>query len=227
MVQQKKIEPFWIYEWTPESISSFWNIAAQSPLMNKSFSKLHGQSLVSLIKKFVEVTKKICDFGAGSGDLISLLLQNGYHAGAFEPSKNRCSDFPHAVLKHPHFLGFNTNTRYDCVLCFEVLEHIHNNNLDESLNTIQAMLKKDGILFGSVPYSENLEDNYCICPHCKAMFHKWQHMRSFTPEQIYKFLEHYNFTDIKILATKFTDSVFFVAKHNGVIRKGDSRENTV
>ncbi|MBF0198110.1 MAG: class I SAM-dependent methyltransferase [Planctomycetes bacterium] len=69
---------------------------------------------------------------------------------------------------------------FDVVVVSEVLEHIPEGELSQSLNEIQRVLKPGGIILGTVPAEENLEDNKVLCPHCNEVFHKWGHEKSFS-----------------------------------------------
>ena len=49
------------------------------------------------------------------------------------------------------------------------------------------------MLIGTVPNNENLRRHYCICPKCGAMFHRWQHMRSFNIDTLKKLFSEIGF----------------------------------
>jgi hypothetical protein len=48
----------------------------------------------------------------------------------------------------------------------------------KSLTEVIRVLKKNGVLVGTVPYRENLADGVAICPDCGRKFHRWGHMQS-------------------------------------------------
>jgi SAM-dependent methyltransferase len=67
----------------------------------------------------------------------------------------------------------------DVVICTEVFEHLTQETLELGLKEIQRVLIPGGILIGTVPYRENLQDNEVFCPHCSRTFHRWGHHQSF------------------------------------------------
>lgn len=202
---------YWEYKWTPESIESFWNMLAQSPLEQLSFSRLFGPSLVKVIEKYVPKDRTICDFGAGGGDLVKLLLDAGYSVGAFEPAEKRRRNFPEEIFKNPRFLGFDDDRVYDCVTCVEALEHLTAENAAEAMKAAAGALKEGGLFIGSVPWNERLWAQYAICPNCRAAFHRWQHIRSFTPETLAEFLTAHGFKPREIFRADFAPSAIFIS----------------
>ncbi len=211
----------WAFEWSPENIKAFWNLVVQSPMEKSSFSKICANELSDFVENFINKDSTILDFGGGSGHFCKAMLNAGYKIGIFEPSGARCDAVPSEVVNHKNFLGFINSGKFDCVTCFEVLEHIHPDLIGFSLNLIQNLVKDNGLLIGSVPCNENLENALCICPNCAAMFHRWQHMRSFTPELLKGFLKKYGFEISAIDRPKFSlYSMFFVApnKYNTKIQ---------
>lgn len=200
------------FVWTDQAIDDFWNYASNSVLMRNSFSKMWSPDLAKIILKLIPRGSTICDFGAGSGDMIVELLKYGYKVGAYEPSEERRSAFPIQVVENKNFLGFRTDLKYDCVICFEVLEHLTDIALPNVLKKINKLLKDDGLFIGSTPWDEDLKNNYCLCPSCHILFHRWQHMRSFNKESIKKLLFDYKFIPLEMFRAPFVNSLIFLAR---------------
>jgi len=76
--------------------------------------------------------------------------------------------------------------KFDVVFCSEVLEHLSDEQLTSGLLEIGRVLKKDGILIGTVPYRENLLESLVVCPDCGKRFHRWGHQQSFDKENLNK-----------------------------------------
>lgn len=208
-----------LFEWTPESISLFWDRLGKSPLNDLSFSKLNGEYLVRHIQQYVGTDETILDFGAGGGDLAERLLGEGYKMAVYEPSPGRESSIAQRHLENfPNFLGRlaleeiqTRQLRFGAILLFEVLEHIHPAQFEQTLQTILSMLALQGKVIGTVPNNEPLSQSYCICPQCGVMFHRWQHMRSFDSDTLAKLLEELQFTKIVIYPASYSPSLFFYA----------------
>lgn len=199
----------WNFEWSRESIRNFWNLFAHSPLTRLSFSKLVAPSLVDLVSAQVSREKRILDFGAGNGDFCRAMMQAGYKVAVYEPSEERRHSSLSLSLS-PNFLGAVSSGRFECVTCFEVLEHIFPDDLENTMRLLGSFLEPGGMIIGTVPRDENLEEAQCICPHCGALFHRWQHMRSFNAQSLAQFLQSFGFNVKAVWAANFAASLIFV-----------------
>lgn len=203
--------------WTPESITDFWDLLSHSPLMRFSFGTVCGQAALHDLKQQIAPNETILDFGAGDGEIAELLLQQGYKVAVYEPSTGRNAAIAAKNLEqYSNFCGHITNEQtsqstFDIVLIFEVLEHIHPICFKQTLENIVAHLTPAGKIMGTVPDNEHLEDAYCVCPQCGSMFHRWQHMRSFTKESLKRTLQDINMKNISIARVSYAPSLFFVA----------------
>lgn len=197
------------FEWTPQSIDTFWSMVAQSPLAEDSFGRICGEKVTDTIN--------ILDFGAGDGDISHLLLQKGFHVAVYEPASERNHVMQEKnFAQFPNFLGYlsprdiqENRPKFNAVLCFEVLEHIHPLFFDQTLQSIKDLLASGGKLIGSVPNAENLKSQYRICPQCGTQFHRWQHMRSINDIELYNMLEGMGMN--KIYITVMDLSLLFIA----------------
>jgi SAM-dependent methyltransferase len=67
----------------------------------------------------------------------------------------------------------------DVVTATEVFEHLSTYSLAAGLIEISRVLQPGGLLVGTVPYREKLQDNTIFCPECKKFFHRWGHQQHF------------------------------------------------
>lgn len=205
--------------WTPESISHFWDLLSKSPLMRFSFGKICGEAILQDIKKYVSLNKTILDFGAGNGDIAELLLQQGYKVAIYEPSSGRNATIHKKNLEqYSNFIGYvafedeeSIQDTFDVILLFEVLEHIHPILFKETVEKIVAHLTPSGKIIGTVPDNEDLEDAFCVCPQCGSLFHRWQHMRSFTEASLQQLLQEMKMRPLTITRAPYAPSLFFMA----------------
>ncbi len=129
------------------------------------------------------------NIGVGNGCLERRCQGVGWTVSALAPDEdaigNLVKDGIDGHVGQIENMPFETNT-FDVVFCSEVLEHLSDNQLAAGLTEIKRLLKLDGILIGTVPYRENLNESLVICPDCGKKFHRWGHQQSFDKECLAK-----------------------------------------
>ncbi|OFW18243.1 MAG: hypothetical protein A3H97_03595 [Acidobacteria bacterium RIFCSPLOWO2_02_FULL_65_29] len=174
-------------KWTPELVERFWNGVAGTRLNDLSFSRLGGKAFVTAIEHLLPRHGTILDFGAGDGDLVGYLLEKGFRVAAFEPAGARRAALERRYEGQPGFLGVVGETerrRFDVVLLVEVIEHILDEQLQAALERVTGLVRAGGLLIVSTPNNEDLELSMAYCPASNVLFHRWQHVRSMTPDSL-------------------------------------------
>jgi len=77
---------------------------------------------------------------------------------------------------------------FDLISCVETLEHVLG-GLEELIGNIYQLLKPGGVALFTTPNEENLEHSQIYCPFCEAMYHKVQHLRSFSSQSLSSLLD--------------------------------------
>jgi 2-polyprenyl-3-methyl-5-hydroxy-6-metoxy-1,4-benzoquinol methylase len=186
-------------QWTPELVNRFWDAFAQTRLVAFSFSKQGGRSLIIAVDHLLPRDGKILDFGAGNGHLIQLMSERGLKAAAYEPSENRMEYLRNTLSDCAGFLGVisdNDWDLFDAVIAAEVLEHILDELLDKTLGRLSNLTKPGGIVIITTPNNEDLELGMAYCPVSNLLFHRWQHVRSFTRETLCTLMDRFGFDEI-------------------------------
>jgi len=62
-----------------------------------------------------------------------------------------------------------------------------------TLSAICHVLKPGGKLVFTIPLEEDMQDETTVCPDCHAVFHRWQHQQSFSPQSITDLLRRAGF----------------------------------
>ncbi|HIP69717.1 MAG TPA: class I SAM-dependent methyltransferase [Chromatiales bacterium] len=197
--------------WTHELVEKFWGGFSQTRLVEYSFSRQAGRSLIIAIDHLLPKNGHILDYGAGDGDLMRLLCERGTAVSGFEPSDNRAQKLISKLKDYSGFKGIvgNTeNTTFDLVLMAEVIEHVLDEDLDECLNRLEALVKPGGLIIVTTPNNEDLDLGMAYCPVSNVLFHRWQHVRSFTKESLVDLLSKYGFDEVVTHQIEFNDSLY-------------------
>lgn len=198
-------------QWTPELVERFWSGVSQTRLSHLSFSRSAAPYLIELIGDHLKPQGRHLDFGAGDGDLVRALIEKGYATAACEPAGVRSAKISLDIANHPKFLGLikdDSPDRFDLVLMIEVIEHILEEDLDGALRKVRSLLVDDGTLIVTTPNSEDLDLSSAYCPNCDTLFHRWQHVRSFTPEGLAALLSSHGFECLFLHQVDFSEYRF-------------------
>ena len=206
-----------LLEWTPDLITKFWaGVSETKSLSDLNFSRLNADQLLDLIGMHISPCVRLLDYGAGDGDLLRPLIRKGYMTAAYDMSPGRLLAQTAATLRNnDNFLGLvdaDCDKQFDCVLLIEVVEHLLEEQIEDTFLNIRRLLKPGGTLFVTTPNSEDLGVGFAYCPNCDSVFHRWQHVRSFTPEGLTAFLDTYGFDRINLHRVDFS-------AHNAVIEE--------
>jgi SAM-dependent methyltransferase len=191
-------------EWTLPLIAAFWDFqAGRSDLHEMYFSKMVGLGFLKLVERHVKDLGEVADFGCGPGYLLELLLHRGVRCWALDYSQKSLDQVVSRFGKHAHFAGAavidaptRQSLRVDTVFCLETLEHLLPQLVDETLDFLRAILRPGGRLVLTVPNEERLESADTFCPQCRHVFHRWQHLSSWTGAKLQSLLEKHGFAAV-------------------------------
>lgn len=186
-------------QWTPETVGDFWTAFSRTRLTELSFARGAAKPLLLAIRHHLRPGARCLDFGAGSGHLIAALLEEGLQAAAFEPSVGRRAVIHARFAGQSGFLGVvgtDHDQQYDIVFAAEVVEHILDSEFDATLAMMARFLAPGALLVVTTPHNEDLDLSGCICPNCSTLFHRWQHVRSFTPASLEAVLQQHGIEPI-------------------------------
>ena len=198
-----------LLEWTPELVEAFWaGVSETKSLKDLNFSRLNAKELLDLIGMHIPRRSRLLDYGAGDGDLLRPLIKRGYLTAAYDTSPGRLLAQTAASLRNnDNFLGLvdaESDEKFDCVLLIEVVEHILEERIEDTFVNVRRLLKPGGTLFVTTPNSEDLGVGFAYCPNCDSLFHRWQHVRSFTPEGLTTFFDTHGFNRINLHRVDFS-----------------------
>lgn len=179
-------------EWTDKNVSRLWDYYSRTPPYSEIyFSKVFGDRILKKSGLPLNQEIEVLDFGCGPGFIWEHLrnLDSAWNYTGLDFSPDSVSKLQANAKGHPKFKGVHhisqlpanlPSEQYDVVLMFEVVEHLKNEYLDSTLVEANRLLKRGGVLVITTPNNEDLSKSTRFCPDCGALFHEWQHVRSWT-----------------------------------------------
>ena len=168
-------------------------------------------------KRFVAIAKhipqgsKVLNIGVGNGYLEKLLAKKGAEVYCLDPSGSSIEKIREQLeLGERAQVGYSQSIPFsdgffDFVIMSEVLEHLDDTVLGETLVDVSRALQSDGRFLGTVPADENLQEGVVVCPCCGEQFHRWGHVQSFSQTRLSQLLSAH-FKNVKIHRKHFVDT---------------------
>lgn len=182
-------------EWTSEKVQRFWNyFVTNEQLLELAASNTIGDGVIELCSPYLKHDTRILDFGCGGGGLIGKLIEKGFSVegcdsseASVETTKRRFNGqqfFKGAFLSGAPVAPSIPDATYDFIFSLEMIEHLLPDEVDATFREFSRILKPGGYLLVSTPNGERLDKYKVICPDCGAIFHRVQHLNSYTPERL-------------------------------------------
>ena len=135
-------------------------------------------------------TEKVLNIGVGVGILEKIALSRGIDIYSLDPIersieslRDRLGMGEKAKVGYSQDIPF-PDAFFEGVVMSEVLEHLSDEVLNETLTEVYRVLVRGGRFVGTVPSREDLSQQVVICPCCGNRFHRWGHAQSFDPTHI-------------------------------------------
>jgi 2-polyprenyl-3-methyl-5-hydroxy-6-metoxy-1,4-benzoquinol methylase len=196
-------------EWNAQHGQRIWNYYADNgSYSDQYFSMLYGKAILEYVAKYVSIHGTVIDFGCATGHMMEHIMSDG-------KTKTIGLDFSEVSIdKANKKVSGNINNlgnfytsklpflvekdSADLLMMIEVIEHIDDSLLMESLKETHRLLKKSGIVVITTPNDEDLNKSKTICPECGCIFHKWQHVRKWNSSTLEKLMIEVGFEAIHI-----------------------------
>jgi 2-polyprenyl-3-methyl-5-hydroxy-6-metoxy-1,4-benzoquinol methylase len=187
-------EGHFAHVWTRESISRFWDYQSRSPSgQDEYFTRKWGREIVRFMEFAGSLSgRNVLDYGSGPGHLSARLLEAGAFVTAADSSVDSLAEAGASLGGHANWRGFHVleagarislpAAAFDAVFCVETIEHPLDEELSGLFQQIRNALKPGGRALFTTPNAENLAAGLVPCPQCGTLFHRWQHVRQWTPE---------------------------------------------
>lgn len=189
-----------------------------------SFSQSRGRQ--EFLVRRLSPSERVLNIGVGNGVLEKLALEKGVDVWALDPSARAIERIRQDLgLTEKAQAGYSQaipfpDGHFDAVVMSEVLEHLDDVVLEQTLVEVSRVLRKGGRFIGTVPARENLADSLVVCPECGLQFHRWGHRQSFDVARLSSALTKY-FTIDHISEQFFVDwdLVGWWGRLQGLIKK--------
>jgi 2-polyprenyl-3-methyl-5-hydroxy-6-metoxy-1,4-benzoquinol methylase len=136
----------------------------------------------------------VLNVGVGGGLFERMAIQQGMNIHSLDPDAGAIARLnANTEMKQQAMVGclesvpFPSGT-FDAVVVSEVLEHLSDAALDQALLEIHRVLGPRGLVIGTVPANENLDEQLTVCPCCGEKFHRWGHLQTFDEDRLRKVL---------------------------------------
>lgn len=171
--------------WDHATLARFWAYYARQP--DAYFSYRHGGAVVKAAARYLQPGVRVLDYGCGPGYLVAHLLDAGFQVTGADFAIDATGD---TATRHAGRAGFGgvstidallgTGRQFDSVFLLEVVEHLYEKDLELTFHNVRRLLAPGGHLIVTTPNEERLEDNMVYCPVSNLVFHRWQHVRSWS-----------------------------------------------
>lgn len=191
-------------DWTAGDIAAFWDWQSKNlSRQQQYFTATMAPGIVKFIKKKVLLKGDVLDYGCGAGHLLEQMLKHtgvnfyglDFSADSIEETKKRIAgepDLRQLVLIDKLPSPFK-DEQFDSITLIETIEHLQDEELNETMQELLRILKPNGKVFITTPFNENLNDHLAFCPFCKSEFHQMQHMQSFNVESLIALAARHSF----------------------------------
>ena len=151
---------------------------------------------------------RVLTIGAGDSSLEQRLLAAGHEVTTVDLDEKTVARLRDIGVTGIHGSLIDVapfDESFDVAVASEVLEHIDNAELPDSLQTLVRALRRGGLLLVTVPRQEDLARSMSMCPNCGHRYHTWGHRQSFTRESLAQNLRDAGFRDIVIRERMFVN----------------------
>ncbi|HEU0199645.1 MAG TPA: methyltransferase domain-containing protein [Burkholderiaceae bacterium] len=197
-------------EWDDAKVARLWNwYSRTSPYRDIYFAKRFGDLILRACTVPLRESLTVLDFGCGPGflwDHIDQLNAAWRYIGA-DFSSDSTRQLNERAAGNPRFVAAHlleqlpvplAESSVDAVFLVEVVEHVDDRYLEPTLHEMRRVLKPGGKLVVTTPNAEDLAASTRLCPECGAIFHEWQHVRTWDAASLARYVARFGFTPLRV-----------------------------
>lgn len=205
--------------WTPEMVQRFWDYEANFP--DKFFTRSRRHQIIRTLGRYLPANGTVLDYGCGPGNLIAPLLDAGFRVAGMDMSPSARASVRAQYGARERFLGVydqeeisRAGMGFDAIIVAEVIEHLYDAQLDSLLATLSGLASGDTHIVFTTPNEEDLQENHILCPVSGEVFHRWQHVRSWSESTLTAYLESRGLRVTRTFTTDFDITLAIRGKHH-------------
>ncbi len=203
-------------EWTRERASRIWEyIGSNKAYSSMYFSRRHGESLIRFLnRRKLPLSGRTLDFGCGPGFFLEMLLRRGIGCQGVDFSdtsvrlaQDRIARNPLSggvLLAHGFPLPLESES-FDTVFFIETIEHLLPADLEATVTELHRVIREGKHLVVTTPHEEELDGEKILCPECGCIFHRMQHVRSWSGESLSRYMAEHGFARVACEAVTLTE----------------------
>lgn len=195
MIDSNKGRPI---QWTDEKTARLWDHYSRNPVVTSDlyFSKVYGRFVLRKARLDRRRPLRILDFGCGPGYMWEHVREASarwqytgldFSSRSVERLRERARQGSAGFQGAVHVASLPSPLpaeQYDVILLLEVVEHLTDDYLQGTLKEVVRLLRPGGQVLVTTPHDEDLAIDSQYCPECETVFHKWQHVRSWTQSSL-------------------------------------------
>lgn len=195
-------------EWTDDFADRYWRWQSHFP--EQYFTRQFGDRIAARLQPLLRGRRNILDYGSGVGYLVAPLARLGHAITAADHSEAAVAATIERNAGVDNFTGAGTpqalvaaGRRFDAIVSIEVIEHLSDGHLKDFFGAFGELLAPDGIAIITTPNAEDLHAAEIYCPCCEHVFHRWQHLRSWSEASLAAAVEANGLSVIRTFTTDF------------------------
>jgi 2-polyprenyl-3-methyl-5-hydroxy-6-metoxy-1,4-benzoquinol methylase len=212
-------------DWTDDAITRFWTHTKFST--EEYFTFVFGKAIVKEFSLLLNPGIRVLDYGCGIGCLVEHLLKKKVCVTAADNSPAAVETVNKKFKNVGLFNGAfgiqelsQKNGKFDIIMAVEVIEHMSDAKLKDFMANARKLLSEKGRLVVTTPNNEDLSKQMVYCPNCAHVFHRVQHVRSWTEATLRDFFESNEFNVVSIYTTDFsTKNLSFLERKKVKLKK--------
>lgn len=194
------------------TINGHYTKGGNSIILNNKFSlDVYNQ----IFQRFKSMTSgnEYLEIGVGTGEMLAVALEFGYHAEAVEICREDCERISAALgvdIRWCDITDYEAKKQYDVIVMGDVLEHVL--RPVEVLEKVKHMLADDGVLWISTPNYNCAYARMQKFEHC--MWHELNHYTYVSYETLKELLEKMQLEIVHYdMSTRYIGSMELFVRH--------------